>query len=297
MSADQASEDISIVIPVYNDPDGLRATLQSLINQSIEDIRIYPVDNNSSDRTVQVIQKFESEFPSMISPCDESEIQSSYAARNTGIRESYGETILFVDSDVEVGEHWAQNMMAELTAKEVDYLGCKVEVMSSQQQNFWERYDRTLSFPVEEYMKSKNFAPTCALAVRRDVFAEVGLFDERLVSGGDREFGNRVASSPFEQGYTEVAVAYHPARDSLVATKSKAVRIGRGREQMRQYHPEVGSYHYPLHPINFVPPSPIMFRRRISNQDEGVPALTVMYLLEYFLKICQQYGSLQELRS
>lgn len=293
----QASEDISIVIPVYNDPDGLRATLQSLVTQSIEDFRIYPIDNNSSDGTAQVIKEFESEFPNLICPCEENEIQSSYAARNTGIRESCGETILFVDSDVEVGEDWAQNMMAGLAAGDVDYLGCNIEVVSRKSYNFWERYDRTLSFPVEEYMESKNFAPTCALAVKRNVFAELGLFDERLVSGGDREFGNRVADSSFEQGYTEGAVAYHPARDSLAAIKSKAVRIGRGREQMRQYHPEVGSYYHPLHPINFAPPSPFRFRRRISNRNERVPALIAMYLLEYLLKICQQYGSLRELRT
>ena len=51
---------ISIVVPVYNDPDGIRATLESLLAQSTgREYRVVVVDNDSTDRTPEVVRSYD----------------------------------------------------------------------------------------------------------------------------------------------------------------------------------------------------------------------------------------------
>ncbi len=284
---------VSVIVPVYNDPDGVQVTLDSLTSQNYDRYRVFPVDNDSTDSTRAVIDEFGDLYPDRIFPAIESEVQSSYAARNRGVYHSSGDMLLFLDADVWVPETWIEDMVSTLESNDYDYLGCNVEVVADDRPNFWERYEQSFSFPVETYLEDKHFAPTCALAVRREVFEEVGLFDERLESGGDKEFGQRVHHAGFKQGYAEDVTAYHPARDSWDALRSKAFRIGRGRAQKRQYHPELGDAH-PLHPINYLPPSPFRLRCRFSGQDTSLPSLVGFYLLEYVLKLTQSYGMIRE---
>ncbi len=283
---------ISIILPVYNDREGIKTTLGSLSANQCENCEIFPVDNNSTDNTKDVIAEIASSHSNRIHPQEETDVQSSYAARNTGIEHASGDILLFLDADMWVPESWIKDMVDTLTSNDYDYMGCNVDVVADQP-NFWERYEQSFSFPVKTYLEDKHFAPTCALAVRREVFEEVGLFDDRLESGGDKEFGQRVHRAGFTQGYAPDITAYHPARDSWKALKSKALRIGRGRAQKRQYHPKLGEPH-PLHPFNYLPPSPFRLRRRFSGQDVSPASLVGFYLLEYLLKLVQSYGMVRE---
>jgi len=99
------------------------------------------------------------------------------------------------------------------------------------------RYDHHTGFPIDGYLNHQQFAPTCCLFVRRDVFEDVGLFDPRLVSGGDKEFGNRVDNAGYNQQFAEDVEMYHPTRNSLDALVSKDRRVGRGLCQLQRYHP------------------------------------------------------------
>jgi glycosyltransferase involved in cell wall biosynthesis len=285
---------VSIIIPVYNDPHGIHTTLNSLVGQTANDYEILPIDNGSVDRTNDVIDEIAAKHSDLIHPYEETDIQSSYATRNTGIEHASGDVLIFLDADMWVPETWIESMASALEDKRADYLGCNVEVVADDRPTFWERYEQSFSFPVETYLEDKHFAPTCALAVRREVFDDVGLFDHRLESGGDKEFGQRVHRAGFEHGYAGDVTAYHPARDSFEALRSKALRIGRGRAQMRRYHSDVGDYHHPLHPVNYLPPSPFRLRRRFSGRDASLPSLAGFYLLEYGLKLAQAYGTLSE---
>lgn len=75
------SVEISVIIPVYNDAEGLRDTLESLVDQEFDgDYEILPVDNNSADNTGEVIEEFERNYPKLVRGLEENEIQSSYAA-------------------------------------------------------------------------------------------------------------------------------------------------------------------------------------------------------------------------
>ncbi|WP_251342959.1 glycosyltransferase [Haloplanus halophilus] len=229
---------LTIVVPVYNDPEGVKRTLHSLDSQWVPDISVAVVDNGSSDETHRVVKNF---APTHIDLCcrSESTIQSSYAARNTGIRHVDADVIAFLDADVTVADNYFDRALAHLERNDLDYLGCRVDLtIPDGQHTRTARYNAHTGFPIQQYLDRHRYVPTCALFVRREVFADVGLFDPRLISGGDMEFGNRVDATEYDMGYCADAVASHPVRTSLRSLYGKNVRVGRGHCQLQRYYPK-----------------------------------------------------------
>jgi glycosyltransferase involved in cell wall biosynthesis len=226
----------SVIIPVYNDPDGIRATVESFLTQSATDIEILAVDNGSTDGTPNIIRNFAHNYGN-IHFFEETEIQGSYAARNKGIQHAEGDVLAFLDADETVDEGWLDTAVEAMHEQAVDYLGCNVE-LKLPEDTLVGRYNARTGFPVKQYLEEQHYAPTCALLVKREVFEDVGLFDARLISGGDREFGERVYEAGYKQGYAEDATIYHPARTTFESLAKKNFRVGRGFCQKQRYYPE-----------------------------------------------------------
>ncbi|WP_440764032.1 glycosyltransferase [Natronorubrum sp. DTA7] len=236
LQSNSIDEDVSIVTPVYNDPDGIKITLESLLTQSTtHDYRITVIDNDSTDRTPDVVRSYDHD---RLEIAHETEIQSSYAARNTGIRNTSTEILAFVDADMTVPEDWLESALQPFQKREADYMGCNVELTLPDDPTLAARYDHHTGFPIEQYIERQHFAPTCCLFVRREVFEDVGLFDHRLISGGDKEFGNRVHEAGYDMYFAEDVTMYHPTRNSLEALVKKDLRVGRGLCQLQRYHPD-----------------------------------------------------------
>ncbi len=229
--------EVSVIIPVYNDPDGIQTTLESLRTQTSSNYQIVVVDNNSTDRTPEIVRAYEEDHDHL-TLLHETEIQSSYAARNTGIRNIDSEILAFVDADMTVPDDWLESALQTLQTTDADYMGCHVELTHPDNPPLPARYDHHTGFPVEQYLESQHFAPTCCLFVRRTVFEDVGLFDHRLESGGDKEFGNRVHEAGYDLHFANDTTMYHPTRNSLHAHVKKDRRVGRGLCQLQRYHPD-----------------------------------------------------------
>lgn len=228
---------VAVCVPVYNDPEGVQTTVESLRPQTdAQGARLCVVDNGSTDETPEVIQQYASE--GSISHLREDDIQSSYAARNTAVRNTESEILAFVDADMTVPDRWLESALEAFRSAGADYMGCNVELTLPENPSLPARYDRHTGFPIEQYIERQRFAPTCCLFVRREVFEDVGLFDHRLISGGDKEFGNRVHEAGYEMHFAEDVTMFHPVRDSLRAIVEKDFRVGRGLCQLQRYHPE-----------------------------------------------------------
>lgn len=229
---------VDVIIPVYNDSEGVRQTLDSITDLSpdMARLRVFVVDNGSTDGTRDATRKYTQEYD-YIQLLVEDEVQGSYAARNTGIQKSDGDVILFLDADETVSAGFVEKALNAIESQCAAYIGCNVEVQNSDG-GISGRYNQQSGFPVKQYLTREHYAPTCALLVQRDVFENVGLFDARLLSGGDREFGERVHEAGYKQGYAEHAVVYHPARTSFESLAKKNFRVGRGFCQKQRYYPE-----------------------------------------------------------
>lgn len=261
---------VSVICPVYNNEVGIERTLETVTTQTYPDDRyeVLTVDNASTDDTREVIRSFIGSDSSPVTLFEERKIQSSYAARNRGIRHANGEYLLFIDADMTVESDWIESIIRSMKSNAVRYMGCRVDFqLPPAPPTIAARYNSALGFPVESYLRNRHFVPTCCLSITRDVIDQIGLFDDTLKSGGDCEFGLRAHEAGIEQFYDDSIVVYHPVRTSLRALVKKKVRTTHGHEDLARKYPNRFPLRSPLHPKNFLPPRPTIFRDRVRNWD------------------------------
>ena len=80
--------EVSIIIPVYNGEKTLRQCLSSVLNQTHENYEVIVVDNNSTDRTEELIKEFQDKGRKMEYLFEPQ--RGRGAARNTGERTAKG---------------------------------------------------------------------------------------------------------------------------------------------------------------------------------------------------------------
>ena len=88
---------VSIIIPVYNVEKYLEKCLDSALSQSLKDIEIVLVNDGSKDSSPQICEKYANNDTRI--KLIHQENAGLSAARNTGLANSSGEYILFLDSD------------------------------------------------------------------------------------------------------------------------------------------------------------------------------------------------------
>lgn len=88
---------VSIVLPVYNVEKYLPICLDSILNQTYQNIELVCVNDGSPDNCGQILEKYAAMDERILVIAQKN--QGLSGARNTGMRYAHGEYIMFVDSD------------------------------------------------------------------------------------------------------------------------------------------------------------------------------------------------------
>lgn len=89
---------ISVVVPVYNTAQYLNKCLDSIINQTYQDIEVIIVNDGSTDNSQKIIDEYKEKYPEKVKSLNK-ENGGLSSARNCGIELATGEYIAFIDSD------------------------------------------------------------------------------------------------------------------------------------------------------------------------------------------------------
>lgn len=111
---------VSVIVPVYNVEKYLKNCVESLINQTYENIEIILVDDGSTDNSGKICDELSKKDNRIIVIHKENEGVSK--ARNTALEQSCGEYISFVDSDdsLEAGSY--ENLVQQMESNDLDVL-------------------------------------------------------------------------------------------------------------------------------------------------------------------------------
>jgi len=179
------------VIAAYNAAEWISATLRSILDQTREAHEILVVDDGSSDDTVELVRLYGRRVNYI-----RRDHRGQPAARNAGIRAVTGDLIAFCDAD----DVWRPRKL-EAQIEKLRAQGCAWVVCDAD----WMDYDGN---PVEVSMPSLregnvleslflgNFIKSATPMVRREVFEEVGYFNETLGAriGEDWDMWLRIAA-------------------------------------------------------------------------------------------------------
>lgn len=88
---------VSVIMAVYNVEMYLRQCMESVVNQTLQDIEIICVDDGSTDKSLSVLKEYESRDQRVRVYTQEN--NGAGAARNLGLKYAAGEYLSFLDSD------------------------------------------------------------------------------------------------------------------------------------------------------------------------------------------------------
>jgi len=242
-SAQRTDCSISVIICTRDRPEHLEVCLESIRRLSVKPDEVVVVDNApSTDRTRRLVAGV-ANVRYVLEPRPGLDI-----ARNTGIRESAGEIIAYVDDDVSVHPDWIDGLrrgfrdpavMALTGLVLASELTTKSQLIFEQYWSFNRGY-RPLIYAEEYFARYKRFGVPAwrigagaNMAFRRGIFARVGAFDERLDVGaagcsGDSEFWYRVLAEGCKCRYEPTAIVYHCHRSTMDGLRSQLFYYMRG---------------------------------------------------------------------
>jgi cellulose synthase/poly-beta-1,6-N-acetylglucosamine synthase-like glycosyltransferase len=233
----------SVIVPVYNGEADLPELINCLQAQTYPGDRVeyLLVDNGSSDRTASVIQTAIQETASLgitLRYLQENKIQSSYAARNTGIRAAKSEILAFTDADCRPQPDWLDSLILPFAGSAV---GVVVgEIVALPGKSLLEKHADRHNVLSQQHTLEHPFCPygqTANLAIRRQVLEQVGLFRPYLNTGGDADMCWRIQrGSNWTLHFAPTAVVRHRHRSTLKEYQSQWRRYGRSNRYLHELH-------------------------------------------------------------
>jgi glycosyltransferase involved in cell wall biosynthesis len=170
---------LSIIIVTFNAGKTLQIALDSIFQQSFEDFEIVVVDGNSSDDTVDILEKIKDTRLNWISEPD----VGIYDAMNKGINRATGQFLYFLGADDQLKNNKVfEKIFEKGTYEDSDFLYGNV---------YSELLKRNYDGPFDE--EKILFSNICHQAIfyKSSVFEKVGLFDTRYLLFADWELNIR----------------------------------------------------------------------------------------------------------
>jgi len=214
---------VSFVMPVRNEEEYIRASLQSLVDQSYpsDECEIIVVDGRSSDRTREIIEEIRDRNPRVRSLDNPAGIVPT--AMNSGIRAARGEVIIRADGHNVYPRDYATNCVRYLEETGADNVGGPWVTVAADESLSARLVATALtsSFGVGNSKfrtsREEGFVDTVPFgAFRKEIFDYVGMYNEKLVRNQDNELNARIRKAGGRIYLTPALTThYHPVRNLL----------------------------------------------------------------------------------
>lgn len=209
---------VSIVLPIRNEEQYIAECLRSLLQQSYnaQPVEILVVDGRSSDRSREIVADFERQYPNVI--CIDNPAGIVPVGMNIGIRRACGQIIIRADGHNFYPKDYVANCVKYLNETGADNVGGPwltvpaensmgahlVSAMLSNPFGVGDSRFRTTS--ADAFVETVPFG-----AYRRELFDEIGFFNEKLVRNQDNELNARIrkAGGKIYQA-AALQTVYHP---------------------------------------------------------------------------------------
>ena len=215
MTCDHTNALVSVVIPCYNREKYIEAAIDSVLAQAYRPLEVIVVDDGSVDSSSEIIGRFGSTITLI-----RQENAGAAAARNSGVRNSSGAFLGFLDSDDLWTRDKLEKQLQVMTQQpEVDLIFAHTEEFISPE----------LSEDVASTIRCRAGAMPArlqsAMLIRRDAFLKVGFFDETLTIGEGVDWLARANDA----GIRSVVLP-----DVLLRRRLHETNIGTMKKNMRQ---------------------------------------------------------------
>lgn len=218
---------ISAIIPTYNSEKTIEECIRSLKDQKSMLDEIIVIDSNSSDKTRDIAKRH---------GCTVHNIKSNRSqARNIGAKKSRKSIIAFIESDSVYDKNWSVYVTEEFKKGAVAVIDRRAAYKP-----------KTLISKINDEifnLRYKNYRPFSMWIIKKDLFLELGGFDENLEAGEDVDFGDRLLKANHKIAFAQKAIQYHKGEPSTIKeTITRAWWFGTNMSPYYQKHKEKRPY-------------------------------------------------------
>ncbi len=169
---------LSIITINLNNLDGLKRTVNSVLNQTFKVLEYIVIDGGSTDGSTQYLESIKNKLDFYSSEPD----KGVYDAMNKGIKKAKGDYLLFLNS----GDHFFNNAVLnknyhELSGEAIVYFNLNVV---EKENSFVKKYPKLLSF---NYFL-KDTLPHPATFIKKEAFAKTNLYETSFKITADWKF-------------------------------------------------------------------------------------------------------------
>lgn len=199
---------VSVIVPTYNSAEYLESCLKSIKEQSYNQIEFIVVDNNSTDRTKEVAL------------CYTQQVYNAgperSAQRNFGFKQSSGDYVVFIDSDMVLSPEVIEACVEKILAN--DQIKALIIPEESFGIGFWAQCKK-----LERSFYSGISWQEAARFFERKVYEKLGGYDETQTGSEDYDLPNRLENQYGCESISRVQpLIYHNERHlSLVRSCKK----------------------------------------------------------------------------
>jgi len=224
---------ISVIVPTYRDADALLQTGRALCPQLQAMDELLIVDNGSPATDREACARFAAEHAQVAVKTLVCEARGSYAARNLGATQARGDILAFTDAGCVPATGWLEAFRTHFDDHPDSRVTGPIEMTYRlAMPSLVELVDARMHLNQDGYA-SQGWAATANMAIRRDVFAQLGGFNAQLQSGGDYEFGLRAMAAGHDIGWAPQMVVQHAARGTARELLKKRRRVRAGHQQVK----------------------------------------------------------------
>jgi glycosyltransferase involved in cell wall biosynthesis len=229
----------SVVIPLFNKENYIAKTLQSVLEQSFVDFEVIVVNDCGTDKSLDVVKACTDPRIKII---EHTANKGLSASRNTGIKNAASNYIAFLDAD----DVWKPNFLEKIdflirNYPEASLFATKYEVLHKKNRIVTHDFkikDFTkhgiMANYFEDNLNQSMYYPSC-LCVRKDVFEDVGYYNEAVNYSEDIDFNIR-AHAKYKMAYWDEAVVTY-----LMDSENQITQNGLEGKTIPDYD------HYELH--------------------------------------------------
>lgn len=188
---------LTAICPVYNEENYIHNVIEFFLKAKPVDKELYIIDGNSSDKTVEIVKKYQ-ETNSNIYLLDNPDKYVPYAL-NKAIKASKGDPIVRLDAHTKYADDYFEQILDTFNRVDADIVGGPMRAIGDTS------FQKAVAFSTSTKMgvgdssfhfeQEEGYADTVYLGSwKREIFDEVGYFDERMVRNQDDEFHYRAKS-------------------------------------------------------------------------------------------------------
>ncbi len=242
------AERVSVVIPCYNEERYIGKALHNLADQyDLELYEIIVVDGLSEDRTREVIAEFRRRRPDVSLKLIDNPARSISTALNLGISAAQGDIIARLDAHAVASPGYIRRSVEVLRQDGVGVVGMPCQVCPGADTTMGKAIALAVSHPFgigdAKYRLRKGAADqeavdTVAFACfKKDLWGEIGGFDEELLTNEDYDFNYRVRRHGKMVLLDRAEYCDYFARATLRGLRTQYSRYGKWKARMIRRHP------------------------------------------------------------